>query len=120
MKGEGGSGIKLPHSKLAGDIANRNIISLDENQPVYSALTLMVTESIGVIVAMSMKRPVGIITERDLMSKVVLQGLDPKQVIAKEMMSPPLVTIPAEASLDDAATLMQERKIRRLLVQKNG
>jgi CBS domain-containing protein len=46
MKGEDGSGIKLPRSKLAGDIANRNIISVDENQPVYSALTLMVTESI--------------------------------------------------------------------------
>jgi CBS domain-containing protein len=109
----------LPVSERVEDIANKNIISVDENQSVYDAVTLMVTESIGAIVVTSMRRPVGIITERDLAKKIILKGLDPKNVIAKELMSSPLVTIDASASLGEAAQLLQEKKIRRLLVQKN-
>jgi CBS domain-containing protein len=109
----------LPVSERVEDIANKNIISVDENQSVYDAVTLMVTESIGAIVVTSMRRPVGIITERDLAKKIILKGLDPKNVIAKELMSAPLVTIDASASLGEAAQLLQEKKIRRLLVQKN-
>lgn len=110
----------MPISQRVEDIANKNIISVDENQSVYDAVTLMVTESIGAIVVTSMRQPVGIITERDLAKKMILKGLDPKSVIAKELMSSPLVTIDASASLGEAAILMQEKRIRRLLVQKGG
>jgi CBS domain-containing protein len=113
-------GDALPASERVEDIANKNIISVDENQSVYDAVTLMVTESIGAIVVTSMNRPIGIITERDLAKKIILKGLDPKNVIARELMSSPLVTIDASASLGDAATLLQEKRIRRLLVQKDG
>jgi CBS domain-containing protein len=112
-------GDALPASERVEDIANKNIISVDENQSVYDAVTLMVTESIGAIVVTSMKRPIGIITERDLAKKIILKGLDPKNVIARELMSSPLVTIDASASLGDAAILLQEKRIRRLLVQKD-
>jgi CBS domain-containing protein len=112
-------GDALPASERVEDIANKNIISVDENQSVYDAVTLMVTESIGAIVVTSMNRPIGIITERDLAKKIILKGLDPKNVIARELMSSPLVTIDASASLGDAATLLQEKRIRRLLVQKD-
>jgi len=110
----------LPASERVEDIANKNIISVDENQSVYDAVTLMVTESIGAIVVTSMRKPVGIITERDLAKKIILKGLDPRNVIARELMSAPLVTIDASASLGEAALLLQEKKIRRLLVQKDN
>jgi CBS domain-containing protein len=110
----------LPASERVEDIANKNIISVDENQSVYDAVTLMVTESIGAIVVTSMRKPVGIITERDLAKKIIIKGLDPKNVVARELMSTPLVTIDASASLGEAALLLQEKKIRRLLVQKDN
>ena len=110
----------MPASERVEDIANKNIISVDENQSVYDAVTLMVTESIGAIVVTSMRKPVGIITERDLAKKIILKGLDPRNVIARELMSAPLVTIDASASLGEAALLLQEKKIRRLLVQKDN
>lgn len=110
----------MPASERVEDIANKNIISVDENQSVYDAVTLMVTESIGAIVVTSMGRPIGIITERDLAKKIILKGLDPKNVVARELMSSPLVTIDASASLGDAAILLQEKRIRRLLVQKGN
>ena len=110
----------MPFATTAEAIARRNIITVDDNDSVFDAISLMVTESIGCIVVTSRGRPVGIITERDLMRKVILQGMDTKQVLTREIMSTPLITINADASLGEAALMMYDKRIRRLLVEKGG
>jgi len=110
----------MPITTTVESIAKNNIISVDENATVHDAIFLMVEQNIGSVVVTSAGQPKGIITERDLMRKVILQGMDVKKAPAKEIMSTPLITIVASAHIGEAATLMFEKKIRRLLVTKDG
>jgi isocitrate dehydrogenase len=59
-------------------------------------------------------------TQRDIMSKVVTKGKDPKKLKVRQVMSSPLVTVPPDCSLRDAAKLMVRRNIRRVLVAEGG
>ena len=110
----------MPISATVKDIATRKLIVVDENDSVYDAVVMMTTEDIGAIVVASVREPVGILTERDLMKKVVLEERDPKNTKVGEVMSKPLITIRSDASFGEATQLMQERKIRRLLVEDDG
>ena len=110
----------MPISATVRDLATRKLVSVDENDAVYDAVVLMTTEDIGAIIVTSVRKPVGILTERDLMKKVLLEGLDPKNTKVGEVMSAPLITIRSNASLGEATQLMQLRKIRRLLVEEKG
>jgi CBS domain-containing protein len=110
----------LPITTTVGSIANKRIISVDEGATVHEAIFQMVEHNIGSVVVNSAGKPKGVITERDLMRKVILQGMDVKKALAREIMSTPLITIDADAHIGEAAVLMFEKKIRRLLVTKNG
>jgi CBS domain-containing protein len=112
--------IALPFLTRVDEIANREIVSVDEKDSVLAAVRLMVSKNVGSILVTSGKQPVGIITERDLMKRIVLENRDPTRITASEIMSTPLVTVKLGTSLGDAATLMQVKKIRRLLVQDEG
>jgi CBS domain-containing protein len=110
----------LPISTKVEDIASRKLVTVREDDSVFDAVSLMVAENIGGIVVTSQGKPAGIITERDLMRKVILQGLDVREVPARSIMSSPLTTVQAGTSLGDAAALMQAKRIRRLLVEEQG
>jgi len=110
----------MPISATVKDIATRKLISIDETNSVYAAVVLMTAEDIGAIVVDSVRKPVGIVTERDLMKKVILEGRDPKNTKVGEVMSTPLITIRSDASFGEATQLMQDRKIRRLLIEEKG
>lgn len=110
----------MPITSNVESIANKRIISVEEVATVHDAIFQMVEHDIGSVVVTSAGQPKGIITERDLMRKVILQGMDVKKALAREIMSTPLITIDADAHIGEAATLMFEKKIRRLLVTKKG
>jgi len=61
-------------------------------------------------------KPVGIITERDLVRRVVASDADSKTVVIKEIMSSPIATIDANSSVEAAADLMMQNQVRHLLV----
>jgi CBS domain-containing protein len=62
------------------------------------------------------KEPVGILTERDIVRRVMAENKGPFKVTAGSVMSSPLITIDPESSIKDAITLMRSKKIRRLPV----
>ena len=74
---------------------------------------------IGSIVIVQEKRPIGIITERDVLRKVVEHCLDPSVCKAKEIMTAPIVTLEENSSVTDAMKLMAGRRIKRLPVVRN-
>jgi CBS domain-containing protein len=74
---------------------------------------------IGSIVIVQEKRPIGIITERDVLRKVVEHCLDPSVCKAKEIMTAPIVTLEEGSSVSDAMKLMAGRGIKRLPVVRN-
>jgi CBS domain-containing protein len=61
-------------------------------------------------------KPVGIITERDLVRRVVANDANSKTVVIKEIMSSPIATIDANSSVEAAADLMMQNQVRHLLV----
>jgi len=65
-------------------------------------------------------RPVGIITERDILRRVLEVTLAPEALKAKEIMSSPLVTISDNATVEEAARVMAERNIKKLPVVQDG
>ena len=72
--------------------------------------------SIGSIIVVQAERPVGIITERDILRRLVEPCLAPETLRAREVMTSPVISISETASIDEAAKLMTRRKIKRLLV----
>jgi signal-transduction protein with cAMP-binding, CBS, and nucleotidyltransferase domain len=64
--------------------------------------------------------PAGIITERDIVRRVVAESKDPKTTTAREIMSKPLITVGPEASVYDAALIMTKYKIRRLPIARDN
>ena len=94
----------------------RTIVSVDLKAKAKDAARLMAEKRIGSLVANRDGLPFGIITERDLMEKIVAQGADPTKVTVGEIMTAPLASIEASASLIDAARKMVEKRVKRLVV----
>jgi CBS domain-containing protein len=99
---------------------NKDIISLDKDLSVKSAIRLMVRKDIGSVVVTEEKsgKPVGIVTERDIL-KSIAHGRTRPDTKIEGIMSKPLITIEADATLGEAAEMMVKKKIRRLLVKQN-
>jgi CBS domain-containing protein len=74
-----------------------------------------VTGEVGSVLVGKGDVPIGIVTERDIL-KLVAKGLDPKNVKLREIMNTPLITIPSDATIEEASEIMTKRMIRRLPV----
>jgi len=101
------------------DIMTKNVISIGVNNSVFEAAELMSSNRVGCLVIMDGEVPIGIVTERDIVRRVVAKklALDTK---VSEIMSKSLITIDPDASLKEAARLMSSNKIRRLPVLKQN
>ena len=65
-------------------------------------------------------RPYGIMTKRDVLSKVVAPGKDPEKLRVADLMSSPVITVPPSTPLRECSALMLEKDIRRMLVAQGG
>jgi CBS domain-containing protein len=104
----------------AGNIARRDLIKIDEGKSVYDAAKMIVENNRGSVVVTRGSESVGILTERDVMKKVVAKSLDPKSVKVKDVMTSPPVTIDKDRPLREAIEVMNRKKVRRMLVTENG
>ena len=102
------------------DIMTYPAITEDEDASVAKISKDMKMSGIGSVVITKEDNPVGIITDRDVVIKVITRNRNPDGVKAKEIMSFPLMTIEADASLGRACKLLLEKGIRRLLVIDDG
>lgn len=98
------------------DVMVREVITIDENVSVKEAVDIMNQFEIGSIIATRKGKAVGIITERDLLKRIVAEGKNAKKTRVKDIMSSPLIVIASSTDLEEAARLMFEKKIKRLLV----
>jgi CBS domain-containing protein len=72
--------------------------------------------AVPVVDSVNSRRPIGIVTDRDIACRAVAKGLNALELTARDCMSSPSVTIPEDASLDEAIKLMEEKRVRRLPV----
>ena len=71
---------------------------------------------IPVVESQDRKRPIGVITDRDIVCRTVAKGLNPLDLTVADCMSTPCVTVMPEMSVGECAWLMEDKKIRRVLV----
>lgn len=102
-------------------LGHRDVGCLTPDASVAEAVRTMGERNLGSVVIVEADRPVGILTDRDVVLRVVLRGLDPAGTNLREVMSSPLVTAMDDASSDDAAWRMREHRVRRLpIVDRKG
>jgi len=115
------SEIGLRQKMLVRDVMSNPVITMDEDEASNKAAVSMDRNAVGaVIVTNKAGKSIGIITERDLVIRVLAKNLKPDTVKAKEIMTTPLVTIEPEATISDAARRMTRLDIRRLGVIYKG
>ena len=102
-------------------IARTPLVSIGPEATVMQAVQKMAQESIGAIGVTERDRVIGIFSERDLMLRVVLERLDPKQTHIREVMTSPVETIHRDSTADEALKVMLEKHIRHLpMVDRDG
>jgi CBS domain-containing protein len=98
------------------DVMVREVITLDENSTVKEAAEIMNKFEIGCLIAVRKGKAMGIITERDLLKRVVSEARDVKKTKVKEIMTSPLVVVEPKMELEDSVKLMFQMKIKKLPV----
>jgi signal-transduction protein with cAMP-binding, CBS, and nucleotidyltransferase domain len=92
-------------------------INIKDNPSVLDVARLMSKNRLGsVIMIKENNKPLGIITERDILKKVSAENRKAQEVAAAEIMSSPVLTIKAIDSIDTAAEVMTRNKVKRLIV----
>ena len=94
---------------------------IDLSDDVYIASKLMKEKQISsIIVIDEEKHPIGIITERDIVRRVVCEKKNASNTSVESIMSKPLITVEYKANIDEAVAIMTKNKIRRLPIVKDG
>ncbi|MCW4038875.1 MAG: CBS domain-containing protein [Candidatus Bathyarchaeota archaeon] len=99
----------------------KEVITLDYDAKVTEAANLMAAdkEYEGYVIILQKGKPKGIVTERDLVNKVIVGGLDPAKTSVSDIMSSPLVTVDPEDDLLKATQVMKEQNVRKLVVVRD-
>jgi CBS domain-containing protein len=109
-------------SKRARDVMTVNPAVCTPETPLDQVARLMVQHDCGEIPVVDLaERPVGVVTDRDIVCRVVAEGKNPLAYPAEIAMSEPVVTVPAEATIDDVLSTMEKHQIRRVpVVEPDG
>jgi len=98
-----------------------DVITVEAGATVRQAVDIMNEHEIGCLIVVDDKeKPVGILTERDLLRRVLAKRKDPVRIKVSQVMSKPLVTVTPHMDLEAAARLMFKKKIKKLPVVEDG
>ena len=101
---------------LVRDIMRRNVKTVRTDDTVHTAVQKMNKFQIGSVIVTNNGRAVGIITERNILERIVEPRLDPGTVWAKDIMSAPLITVDPNDAVEEAAKIMAQKRIKKLPV----
>lgn len=109
-------------SRKAIEIAETDLVVLHEATTVGYAAKVMKNKAISSVLVSrdDSRQPIGIVTERDMLYRVVADNIGPFKATLREVMSSPLITVDETTSVMDAVILMRTKGIRRLPVTKDG
>ena len=105
---------------LVRDVMSSPVRTIGAGDSVKDAVRKMNKFRIGCLVVMQGDRPIGILTERDIMRDVVEPCVDPSLIRVSDVMSTPIMTIDPAASIEDAARIMSMKHIKKLPVVEEG
>jgi len=97
-------------------VMTKNVATTTEETAIINAAKQMSSKLISCVVVVKNKKPVGIVTERDLIQRIIVKGKDAKKTKVKDIMTAPVVTVPPESDLVPTGELMKKKKVRRFPV----
>lgn len=110
------SEIGLRSRMLVKDVMSSPVVTMEEEKSINLVAKLMDKNRLGCIIVINKEgKPLGIITERDLVARVLAKNVKPDTIKAKEIMTSPLITIEPNTTINEAA-----RKMNRLDVKRFG
>lgn len=98
------------------DVMVKEVITIDEDSTVKDAADVMNKFEIGCVIAVRKGKAMGILTERDLLKRVVAEGIDAAKTKVKDIMTSPLIVAEPSMDLSEAVKLMFKMKIKKLPV----
>ena len=104
---------------LVRDVMTKNPKVVRRDTSVQEIVATMNKFDISSVVVVQEERPVGIVTHKDIVSKIVQPRIPPDAVTAREVMSSPIVSISEDASTEEAAKLMVRKRIKKLPVVRD-
>jgi len=104
------------------DVMSRFVVTVRPEDTAWTALELMVSRGVGALVVVEGNRPIGIVTERDILRRL-LRGSGPEELLTllvRDVMTKEPIVCTPETPLRDVLRTMVERGFRRMPVVKNG
>lgn len=100
----------------------RNLVTVDKHITVQEVAKLMGSKEVGSVLVLDKESGeiAGIVTERDIVKKVVAKGVDGSSYLVKGIMSSPLLTIDSSKTIFEAGDFMDQKKVRHLAVTESG
>jgi len=111
---------ELPRDIYVKEVMTRSPVTCKPGITARKAAAIMKEKNVGSLIVVENGDAAGIITERDLIEKVVAQDLKPSKVKVESVMTSPLITISQDTSLAEAARMMAKMGLRRLPVVTDG
>jgi len=102
--------------RIARDIMSSKMVSMESNVSAIDIAKIMEKNKVSSIIITKDQKPIGIITERDLVSKIISQNKKPSDVKTTDIISSPLVVVSPLTPVDEVAEKMIDKKIRRVVV----
>jgi predicted transcriptional regulator len=97
-----------------------NVITTKRDSTVEEAVKLMSEHEIGCLIVTENDNPIGILTERDLLNRILVISQDLKRIRVEEVMSAPLVSVEPNVLIGDVSRLMFQKNIKKMPIVKKG
>ncbi len=108
------------HSMFVRDIMAVNVVSMPPDASVFEVAKSMTEMDISSVIVADREKPLGIITEADIVRRVIAEKKDITKTTAAEIMSSPIIHVEPGTGLTDAMRVMAKSNIRRVAVLKNN
>jgi CBS domain-containing protein len=102
------------------DNKGHEVLEIDGNESVFEAVRRMVEANVGSLLVTEEGEVAGIVTERDYLRRVALEGRTDKETPVREIMSTPLIVVTPQTTVDECMALMTDRRIRHVPVVEDG
>ena len=100
------------------DLMTSDPVTCGPDTAIVAAARLMADRDIGAIPVLDngSRRPIGVITDRDITTRIVAKGENPGDLTVRDAMTSETVTVTADTTVEDASREMSEKQVRRLIV----
>ena len=110
----------MSKAKGIGEYISRRVVTVEPSANLQQVIEKLAFHNIGAVVVMKSQRPVGILSERDILKRVSAKKVDPSKEVVEPFMTPKLVTIGSNDDVKDVAVKMVRGNFRHLPVVEDG